>query len=188
MNQVATIANLAAAGGAIYYGSELGVEFPKQWKGSHGIAEYKFSIILHNTMSLQSTQQNWALVTLLTYNNSYNRRNLILQDAPALYKVEIPGVRYSPASIMKNISVNMLGQMRKYSPQELLGSSGGEIIMPEAYQIDIEMQDLFAESRQLLSWITEADKRVEVTSQSSREIGGDVVEVGRQGIANILFP
>lgn len=176
LNQVATIAKGAAVAGSIFTGSELGVEFPKQWKGSQGVAEYNFSIILHNTMSLQSTQQNWALVTLLTYNNSYNRRNLILQDAPALYKVEIPGVRYSPASIMKNISVTMLGQMRKYSPQELLGSSGGEIIMPEAYQIEITMEDLFAESRQLLSWITEADKRVEVTSQSTREIVVNGVE------------
>ena len=178
IEQIGTASKVVGVAAGIVTGSQLGVEYPKQWDGSHNVAEYSFSIILHNTMSLQSTQQNWALVTLLTYNNSYNRRNLALQDAPVLYKVEIPGVRYSPASFMKKIDIRMLGQMRKYSPQELLGSSGGQIIMPEAYQIDITMQDLFAESRQLLSWITEEDKRVEVLSESVREIVNENLQNG----------
>lgn len=152
-------------------GSTLGQELPKIWQGADASATYTFDFYLHNTISIEQTIQHYKLVYLLSYNNSYNRRTLLLQDAPCLYQVVIPGVRSSPAASMKDLRIDMVGQIRK-----LNGFPGinGDINLPEAYHITITMEDLFVESRTLLNKVTEGTTRndvVKVFSESTPAIG-----------------
>lgn len=129
-----------------YEGASLGIEYPKIWQGSDAGATYSFDFYLFNTVSKEKIKDNWNIVHLLTHNNSYGRRSLVLHDAPVLYQVEIPGIRKSPVSAMKDLKIEMVGQMRKIKDVAPV-----ESIIPEAYHIVITMEDLFVESRQLLA-------------------------------------
>lgn len=129
----------------IKLGGSLGIEYPKMWQGSDAGATYSFDFYLFNTVSKEKIKDNWNLVHLLTHNNSYSRRSLVLQDAPVLYQVKIPGIRKSPVSAMKDLTIDMVGQMRTLDVVD-----GRNKIVPEAYHISITMEDLFVESRQLL--------------------------------------
>jgi hypothetical protein len=130
----------------VFLGGSLGIEYPKMWQGSDAGATYSFDFFLFNTVSKEKIKDNWSLVHLLTHNNSYGRRNIVLQDAPVLYQVTIPGIRKSPVSAMKELKIEMVGQMRNLS--NII--SDRRVIIPEAYHISITMEDLFVESRQLL--------------------------------------
>lgn len=133
-------------GADIFLGGQLGIEYPKIWQGSDAGATYSFDFYLFNTVSKEKIKDNWNLVHLLTHNNSYGRRNIVLQDAPVLYQVTIPGIRKSPVSSMKELRIGMVGQIR--SLNNII--SDRRVIIPEAYHITITMEDLFVESRQLL--------------------------------------
>jgi len=155
----------------------LGIEYPKTWQGTDAVATYSFEFYLHNTFSEENTKRNLALVSLLSYNNSYSRRNLAIQDAPVIYTVEIPGIRYSPFSVFKKLTIDAVGQMRKMKIN--LGTGEPlDIILPEAYKISIEIEDIFIESRQLLPASLGASKVVVLSdSEVSVAIGGFIRRV-----------
>lgn len=136
----------AQVGADIFLGGSLGIEYPKMWQGSDAGATYSFDFFLFNTVSKEKIKDNWSLVHLLTHNNSYGRRNIVLQDAPVLYQVTIPGIRKSPVSSMKELKIELVGQIRNLD--NII--SDRRVIIPEAYHISITMEDLFVESRQLL--------------------------------------
>lgn len=150
MNPAAKLVAQRAAG--VYadtvYGASLGIEYPKMWQGSDAGATYSFDFYLFNTVSQEKIIDNWNLTYLLSYNNSYHRRSILLQDAPVLYSVKIPGVRSSPAAAMKELKIDMVGQIRSI---EGLAGLPSPCNIPEAYHISITMEDLFVESRKLLS-------------------------------------
>jgi len=138
----------------------LGVENPKIWQGTNTGATYTFDFFLHNTVSEEQTASNWALTYMLSYNNSYNRRSLLIQDAPVVYQVFVPGIRYSPVSSMKNLNIDMIGQMRNISGMKNLPPS---VIVPESYHVTITMEDLFVESRQIMELVTRGPAATNVT-------------------------
>jgi hypothetical protein len=144
------IERAASIGSDIGYGSSYGIEYPKMWQGSDSGATYSFDFYLFNTVSQEKIRDNWNLTYLLSYNNSYNRRSLLLQDAPVLYKVKVPGVRSSPVAAMKELKIDMIGQIRNIQGLAGLPNSCN---IPEAYHISITMEDLFVESRQLLEGV-----------------------------------
>lgn len=154
----------AAAERGINYGTEgtLGVEWPKIWQGTNTGATYTFDFYLHNTISEEQTASNWALTYMLSYNNSYNRRNLLIQDAPVVYQVLVPGIRYSPISAMKGLQINMVGQMRNMSNLSSYGAPSN-VIIPEAYHVIITMEDLFVESRQMMQLVMQGTAATNVT-------------------------
>lgn len=154
VQQFAKVAASSFASGIA--GAGLGIEYPKMWQGADAAATYSFDFYLFNTVAKEKITDNWNLVRLLTHNNSYNRRNLVLQDAPVLYSVDIPGIRKSPVAAMKELKIEMVGQSRKIS-----GVAPVESIIPEAYHISITMEDLFVESRQILNAVN-GGKIVEV--------------------------
>ena len=140
----------------------LGIEYPKIWQGTDVGSTYTFDFYLHNTISEEQTASNWAITYMLSYNNSYNRQNLIVQDAPVLYQVLVPGIRYSPASSMKALQINMVGQMRSMSNMSSFGLPSN-VIIPEAYHVVITMEDLFVESRQMMQLVMQGTAATNVT-------------------------
>ncbi len=162
MNPVVQNILARAAGGVadVKYGASLGIEYPKIWQGSDAGATYTFDFYLFNTVSVEKIADNWKLIYLLSYNNSYNRRNLVLQDAPVLYEVAVPGVRLSPVSSMKGLNIDMVGQIRKLSG--LPGGLPAECNIPEAYHITITMEDLYVESRQIFKNVSRPVSKVKV--------------------------
>jgi len=126
---------------------QVGIEYPKIWQGPSEGETYSFDFYLHNTLNENDVVKNWELCQILTNNNSYNRQNILVQNAPVLYQVQIPGIRNSPVAVMKSLNISMVGQMRAIP--RIIGSSSKAII-PEAYHIEITMEDLYAESRNIL--------------------------------------
>jgi hypothetical protein len=149
-NVKALIDRAASVGSDLVYGSSYGIEYPKMWQGSDSGASYSFDFYLFNTVSQEKIKDNWNLTYLLSYNNSYSRRSLLLQDAPVLYKVKIPGVRSSPVAAMKELKIDMVGQIRNI---EGIAGLPNPCNIPEAYHISITMEDLFVESRQLMDGV-----------------------------------
>lgn len=144
------IERAASVGTAVGFGASFGIEYPKMWQGADSGATYSFDFYLFNTVSPEKIVDNWNLTYLLSYNNSYSRRSLVLQDAPVLYKVKVPGVRSSPVASMKELKIEMVGQIRNIKGLDGLPSSCN---IPEAYHISITMEDLFVESRQLMEGV-----------------------------------
>lgn len=145
----------------------LGIEYPKIWQGTDVGSTYTFDFYLHNTISEEQTASNWVITYMLSYNNSYNRQNLIVQDAPTLYQVFVPGIRYSPAASMKDLKINMVGQMRTIKGLSSFGLPN-EVIIPEAYHVVITMEDLFVESRQMMQLVTQGNAATNVTVFTSK--------------------
>lgn len=136
---------------------------PHVWQGSSP-REYGFSFTLYNFEPLNNSTlnveklilKNWELCYILTYQNSMNKRNFYTGTPPVFYEVYIPGIHYCKASVMKNITISNIGNMRSLK----LPIDDGPPIpvnIPDAYKIDINMQDILMPSKNLLEGIVDGD-------------------------------
>jgi hypothetical protein len=133
---------------------------PHLWQGSTP-RTYNISFYLYNVESTTDTtnnvnnviQKNWEFCYILAYQNALNKRNFFTGYVPVFYEVFIPGVHYCKASYMKNITISNVGNTRK---MRLFIDDGGQtdVNIPDAYKIDITMQDLLMPSKNLYSTVT----------------------------------
>jgi len=141
---------------------------PQLWQGSSP-REYGFSFFLYNTEPQNSSDRdvqnlilrNWELCYLLTYQNSFNKRNFFTGLPPVFYEVIIPGVHYCKASVMKNINISNVGNVRNL----ILPIDGGPAIpvnVPDAYRIEITLQDVLMPSKNLLEGVIDKSYRQEI--------------------------
>lgn len=171
------------------------IEQAKQYEFKASGPEYKVEFNLYNTGTISDVIRNWQLCFLLIYQNLPNRRSKAIFDPPPLYEITIPGVRYSPASFIKSLGVKFLGGTRLMDLNlgKIVGgsddgifNSDGKIrtIVPDAYQVTIEIEDIFPESKNFLmdtlndvsrTTISVADnereRRVDI-SNTVRDVGG----------------
>lgn len=116
-----------------------GIEFQKAWEGTDS-GQYAFSFHLLNTIN-DSKIKNKALVDRLIASNLQYKINVIAAYPPCIYRVLIPGIRYSPASVISNLTINNIGQINRIDG----------ISYPDAYRITIGIRELVVESRQIFS-------------------------------------
>lgn len=180
---IANASSIAGGGNAPLFGSGVGaVDRMKVWSPSSP-ASYTFTFELHNTMVDNNDQysnflRNYQLVRALKYNNLPERLNSSVLLQPAIYKVEIPGIHYSPASALSNIKIESLGQkdiiklpvnMSRhpttgllYQDPEPLLADMSSIEIPDAYKITITVTDLYVETKELYFSAFSKDNKVEV--------------------------
>ena len=110
LTDVASIASVLRGPASISF-----VEKSKFYNYSEEGEEFSFSFPLINTGSVtfDDVIRNWELLFLILYNNKPSRRNTSLIDPPAIYQVEIPGVKFLPFCYISSIAVEFQGSRRE---------------------------------------------------------------------------
>ena len=110
LTDVASIASVLTGPASISF-----VEKSKFYNYSEEGEEFSFSFPLINTGSVtfDDVIRNWELLFLILYNNKPSRRNTSLIDPPAIYQVEIPGVKFLPFCYISSIAVEFQGSRRE---------------------------------------------------------------------------
>ena len=133
------------------------IEKAKQFEMKDEGNTLSFTLPLLNTMSVDDISSNWQLIFGLIYQNTPGRVSKSIIDQPVLYEVHVPGVAYMPYAYISALTVKFVGSRRKMgievpiqSPGSSTASTSIETIIPDAYQIDISVTGLNAETRNFL--------------------------------------
>lgn len=160
----------------------MGAEKAKIWQSmNEQSVTVQFDLL--NTVSVEQTIKNYEFISLISYQNTYFRHNIMLSYPPVMYEYLIPGVRACPAATM-NVSIEDLGNKRK------INSSNGVMnqkIFPEAYRVTLTLKDLVAESRNVLKGFFDEDvvSAVDKTNDQTSMANAfrDLAETTKKGFA-----
>jgi hypothetical protein len=127
----------------------IAINTPKVWKAA-GRATVPYKITLFNTTQNPnaSIAKNKKLINRLIAATLHDQQGPILAVPPALFTLDIPGVRYCPACVLANLEINNKGT--------IVRKNG--IAIPEAYEVKFSINELIVESRQIYSGVTGGDK------------------------------
>lgn len=118
---------------------------PKIWSGGGNMVSYPIKFTLFNTAGTKTDDQivkrNQELKRRLQMSTLHDQRTSILTSPPALFEVNIPGIRRCPVAVISNLTISNVGQMN------IIGTD----IIPDAYEFTITIQELVTESRQILA-------------------------------------
>lgn len=147
---------------SIFNGGSPGINInkPRVWEGSESL-EYSFSFYLFNTINPSiNIPKNLKLINRLKMCALHDQINIMAASPPAIFEVEIPKIRYSPASIISSLEISNEGQLNYYKEY-------GNI--PDAYLITIRIKELITESRQILNSLLKDNKKVVSSIKSFQE-------------------
>ena len=126
-----------------------GILFPKSYAGNTA-ASYQFSFTLINTCDGDGGQikdnikKNKKFIHNFINDNLHAQNNSLSVSPPLIYEVLIPGIRWSPAAVVAGLTINNKGTMNLGNAIGL-----GEYIYPDAWEIQITVQELINESRNI---------------------------------------
>ena len=126
------------------------IERSKYFAPRPGDDSIQFNFPLLNTLNPDSIQKNFNLIWLLCFQNSSIRRDKVSAYPPCIYRALIPGVRFMLHCNIDNISIEYLGTRRRIPIIHPASSSRVEVIIPEAYNISFSINNLTAESGNLM--------------------------------------
>lgn len=119
------------------------VNQPQVWSGV-GASSYTINFHLFNTTGEDKIiEKNLLFKQRLAMSTLHDQRSIILSSPPALFEVEIPGIRVSPAAVISQLSVNNIGQMN------IMQINGKDQIIPDAWEFIVQITELISESRQI---------------------------------------
>ena len=153
----------------------------KEWDSTTP-ASMSFSFTLYNTYDEKDIVKNFNFLRGLINNNLTERTGVYTLIPPAIYEVHIPGVRYSPASCIQNLTVENIGQINrkrlnfetKNSDKKVENGFGWqsiqhndvEINVPDAWKVQISILDLLPETSNMLDSAVDKDhSKVKVIAQ-----------------------
>lgn len=136
------IKDVAEAASAPVALSEPGmyIQRPKFYDFSDDGYEITLKFYLFNTLNENSYLQNLNLLTKLILQNTPHRHNRLLVDPACIYELTVPGRGFYPYTYISTLNVNHLGTKRI-----LKGEMGNDIIVPDAFEIDITLKSLTSE-------------------------------------------
>lgn len=141
------------------------IEKAKQYNFKAQGPSYSVNFNLYNTGKITDVIENWELCFALMYNLLPNRKSKTVFDPPPLYEVYIPGVRRSPVSFIKGMKVEFLGATR-IMDLSVAGQDKLRTIVPDAYSIQIDIEDVLPESKNFMQSMVTGD-RVQVSVKGS---------------------
>jgi len=114
-----------------------GILYPKSYAGAN---EYLYDITFYliNTISEEGIKNNKAFLEKFIAMNLHVQENSLAITPPSLYTAFIPGIRWSPVCVVSNLSISNKGTLNM--------SAGGHII-PDAWEVRIQIRELINESR-----------------------------------------
>jgi hypothetical protein len=128
---------------------------PHIWKGSNN-RTYTFQFPLFNinsttdSNSINTIVKNWEFCFLITYQNLINKRNYFTGIPPVFYEVLIPGIHYTKAAYISDLTIENLGNLRLMK-LPINGTTECKVNVPDGYSIKITLTDLLQPSKNLLS-------------------------------------
>lgn len=165
INQITSaLGAMSGSGGVVKPGTYI--EKAKQYNFQSQGPSYSLSFNLYNTGKITDVIDNWELCFALMYNLLPNRRTKTVFDPPPLYEVYIPGVRRSPVSFIKGMRVDFLGATRLMD-LDVAGQSPLRTIVPDAYSIQIDIEDVLPESKNFMQSMIDQDMRVKVSTKNT---------------------
>jgi hypothetical protein len=124
-----------------------GIQFPKSWEGVTE-SSYQISFDLINTVNpATDIKTNIDFLRTLIAQNLHVQHDVLAQTPPCIYEVLIPGVRWSPAAIVSGLNISNKGTITRDSTYG---------IVPDAWGITINIQELITESRNIFRDATTA--------------------------------
>lgn len=118
---------------------------PRVWEGSEP-ASYAVNFTLFNTIGGDAEiLKNLQFTRRIRLSTLHSQQNAVLAVPPAMFEISIPGIRFSPASVIKNVIITNLGQMNLMSVDKNMCN------IPDAYGITINIQELIVESREIMA-------------------------------------
>jgi hypothetical protein len=165
--------NIALQSGIGNIGSDPVLDKPHIWSSSQPRV-FNISFPLFNTHPAkednpnETIARNWELCYLLTYQNLYNKRNLFTGIPPVFYKVDVPGIYFTKAAYVSNITILNVGNIRNmFLPvgNSVAGTTGNfmSVNVPDAYFVNMTLVDFFMPSRNFLDSINDSGKRITIT-------------------------
>lgn len=122
------------------------INTPKMWTGPSQ-ATIPYEITLFNTgepaQIVKNIDMNKKFINRLIMSTLHDQANAILALPPALYELEIQGVRVSPACVISNLQVENIGTIVLKNNRTV----------PEAHRIRLTITELISESRQIFDGV-----------------------------------
>ena len=123
---------------------------------AHNDRNINISFVLYNTISTQEWLDNSDFIRIFMSQNLFNKKDYITGVPPVFYSVYIPGQYFCWAASVTNFKVEHLGNQR-------LIDYNGEIIVPDAYQVDITLTELVKPSKNQFEALANGDAINHVT-------------------------
>jgi hypothetical protein len=127
------------------------IERPRFYNFLSDPKEISVSFPLLNTLTEGAYSKNLEFIRRFVIMNKPSRKDKILSEPPAIYKVVQPGVAVYPWVFVRNMSVEHIGTKRLM---------GGDLV-PDAFMINITLQPLTREANNYMR----ADKNVAATEK-----------------------
>lgn len=108
----------------------------------------KLKFTLYNTMEKSEVMRHYDFVVHFMKVNKHIRTNRTNLLPPVYYTMNIPGIRYSPACYVSGLNIRNEGKTRIIENK----------IIPDAYNIDIELTDLVSDCANLIGNISNMKK------------------------------
>jgi len=137
---------------------------PRLWS-SHSPRSINIKFPLFNTLNSTDWVKNRGLCWVLVNQNLFTKLDFISNVPPVFYEISIPGQHYSYAAAVTRLTINNRGNMRN-----LLDPNKYSCIVPDAYEVNITLEDLVMPSRNLF--------------QAIQTKAGEVTTSKKQGIIN----
>jgi hypothetical protein len=141
----------------------------KEYNGL-GDVSYEFSFQLYNTLGGTRKEtdaiiyKNFSFLYTLQHNNMPDKLSFATLLPPVIYSVEIPGVRYSPAAYISTLVIENIGQVNRV-PMTIDGETI-EVNVPDAWNVQIVLTEMLAESRNIFNGVISKKNRVKVISSA----------------------
>lgn len=194
-NKIADVMGSIAGGvvGAVSPG--VGFEKIHEYKDTTQ-QELTIEFPLYNTASLQNAFDNYAFVSLFTFQNLKTRTSFMTYIPPKIYTLDSQnfGGIYWPLAYVSNLKIDSIGTTRNLS--EFSKYNGGDtpnILIPEAYRVSITFRELITQTSNTFAGSIGGSK-VSVTQDLQQSVFGairnatDYVNSGNAFKPKISFP
>ena len=119
------------------------IETPKFYQYANTDQGLQVSFALSNTLSDKGPKMNGDFIKEFTMINRPTREGSLGMTFPAIYNVEVPGLRYIEWASLDNLSFSMLGQRRLIDG----------VIQPEAYVVSMTFTSLTIEAANFMNLV-----------------------------------
>ena len=119
------------------------IETPKFYQYAPTDQGVQLQFVLSNTLNDDAPAKNAEFIKAFTTINRPTREGPLGMTFPAIYSVELPGLRYIAWASLDNFSASLLGQRRKI----------GGVIIPEAYTISLSFTSLTIEAANFMKLV-----------------------------------
>ena len=111
------------------------------------------SFPLYNTVDTKSAFKNYCFCLLFAFQNLKTRTTMMTYIPPKLYKIYNAGYNggiYMPSATVSKFSVEGIGTTRVLDDQLKDGLTNSRILIPEAFKVTIEFQEILSQSSNIM--------------------------------------